>query len=230
MGKKGGGDGGADAIQASQDRAIAELRQGKTEGYGFLDKAQAEALQPYQGLMPQAQQIAERSFGKMADFDNLATAENQRVQQAYLKPAQRQITERLSNLFSGSGTGARTNSRQQNMLARISNEMMGSEAQRQYELENQVKQQMMGDIQNQYNFANQPLAYSSGVNLDIGKSKANTAVGSASQVANVFQDSGRAMATAQQNAQASKQAGKGGMGQLLGAGMGAASSMFGGKK
>lgn len=230
MGKKSGGDGGAAAITQAQDRATAELRQGKQEGYGFLDKAQQEALQYITPLLQPSSQIMQTSMGKLADFDTLAQQEAQKAQQAYLAPAQRAMKDKLSNLYASAGVGGRTGSRFQNMMVRNADELSQNEALRQYQLEQQTRQDLLGELGQRYQLGSQPVMYQSGLATDLGKARANTAVGTGTQLANTYMQAGGQLAAAQQQAQASKQAGKGGIGSLLGTGIGAAASIFGGKK
>jgi len=129
----------------------------------------------------------------------------QQAQQAYMAPAQRKIQEQLNNLYSQAGIGGRNSSRAQQMMARTADEMAFNEAARQKQLEDQVRQQVLGESGQLYQAAMDPLKYQSGVELDTGKSKANTAVGVGSQLSGMYQSTGSQLAQAQERQQQQRQ-------------------------
>lgn len=222
-------DGGMGAIQAAQDRATTALVQGRDQGYGFLDTAKQEGLANVNPLLGSANKITQGSMDYMANFDQNANQKAQEADLAYRQPALRAQEEQLRNLFGSMGVGGRNNSRGQTMVARLSEEAAMNEAQRRYDLNNQVRQQQMQEQQNLYNFGWNPIAYQSGVVQDIGKAKANTAVGTASNLGSTYMQGGQMMANAQQTAEASNAGKKGGMMGMASGAIGGIGKMFASK-
>lgn len=229
MGRKKGGDNGQAAIQAAQDRATNALIEGRNQGYQFLDTAQQQGLEGYEQLLPMSRKISQGAFDKVANFEENAKLAGQQANEAYYKPAQRQVEEVLKNLFRSGGVGGSNNSRGQNFMARQAEEMAFNEGQRQYDINQQARNNLLNENQNLYNFGNQPEQYRSQTILDTGKAKANTAIGTGTQLSNVYTGSGQNLATIQSQEAARRNSSKGG---LLGAGAGIVGntvSMFGGR-
>lgn len=211
-------DGGSKAIQKGQAQAIQALQQGKQEGYNFLNTAQDQGLEGINQLIPSSRRIMQQSFGNLENFDELANEKANAYDAAYLAPSQRAVNETLKNLFRSGGVGGNNNSRLQNFMARNADEMAMNEAQRRIQLQNQARQDFLQENQNLYNIGSQPELYRSGTILDLGKSKANTAIGVGSQMGQTYQQGGQQMAQAQQQAQARRDSKNSGM-ATLGAGI-----------
>lgn len=224
MGRKKGGDGGVGAIQEGQDRAVAALQQGKVEGYRFLNQAEKRGLEGVNQLIPSSRRIMQQSFGNLENFDELANERANAYDAAYLAPSQRSVNETLKNLFRSGGVGGSNNSRLQNFMARNANEMAFGEAQRRIELQNQARQDFLNENQNLYNIGSQPEMYRSGTVLDLGKARANTAIGAGSDLSNVYQQTSSHLANAQNTAQSRRDSKSG---SLLGMGAGAIGNIVG---
>lgn len=218
MGRKKGGDGGAKAIQAGQVQAVQALQKGKNEGYNFLNQAEQKGLEGVNLITPQSRRIMQQSFGNLENFDELANEKADSYDAAYLAPSQRAVNETLKNLFRSGGAGGSNNSRLQNYMARSGEEIAFNEAQRRIQLQNQARQDFLQENQNLYNIGSQPEMYRSGQVLDLGKSRANTAIGVGSQMGQTFQQGGQQLAQAQQASQARRDSKNSGM-ATLGAGI-----------
>lgn len=226
-GKKGGGDGGQEAIAQAQAQATQALIEGRNQGYKFLDQAKSEGLQNINPLIPTANKLTQGNLDYLNNFDQNTKGLVDQAQSAYLQPAQRQVSEELSNLFSSLGRGGRNNSRGQLVASRMADEMAFNQANRQYQLSNDVRNQALNERTQLFNLGMNPIQQHSGIVQNIGTAKANTATGTGSQLANTYSQGGQAMANAQQQAYQNKQNSKGQTGQLIGAGLGAATSLAG---
>lgn len=207
--RKSGGDGGSKAVKEGMNQAVNSLREGRIMGYQALDAAQTGSLNDLKGLINPAKKITQSAFDKVAGYDQFIPGEVQRVQAAYMEPAQRQVQETLKNLFRSGGVGGGNNSRVQNYISRNAQEMQLNEAQRQYELENQVKNQFLQEQQGLYQFGNQPIADKRDVLMDIGQNKANVATGTGTALANTFLQGGSNLANIQSANQQRRSSGKG---------------------
>lgn len=226
--KKGGGGDGGQAVQAlAQQRATDALIEGRNQGYSFLDKAKKESLQNINPLIPTARNLTQNSLDYLNNFDANTSGLVDKAQQAYLQPAQRQVSEQLNNLFGSLGTGGRNNSRGQLVAARMADELAFNQAQRQYQLTNDVRNQALNERTNLFNIGMNPIQQHSGIVQNIGTAKANTATGTGSQLASTFMQGGQNQAAAQQQNQQNKQQAKGQTGQLIGTGLGAVTSLAG---
>lgn len=224
------GDGGAKELRAAQDKATQALIEGRDQGYRFLDTAQQQGLEDINPLLPQARKITQGAFDNIANYDQNVAGKVATAQDAYMKPAQRQVDETLKNLFRSGGVGGSNNSKFQNFVARQGEEASMQEALRRYQLEQQVKDDYMQEQQGLYGFGAQPIQYKSGVVLDTGKAKANTAVGAGSQLSNVYMGAGQGLSNIEAQNQARRQSSKGTMAGAATGGIGSIAGMFANKK
>lgn len=223
--KKGGGDGGQAAITAAQNRATDAFIQGRNQGFRFLNQGQKQALQDINPLIPASRYITQNAANNIGNFDVLAENLANEADAAYLAPAQRNIAEQVKNLFSSYGVGGGNNSRAQNAFARFGDEIASNEAMRRWQLRNETRNQFLNENQNLMNFGMQPIQMRSGLLSDFAKARANTAVGTSSQLGSTYMQGGQQLAAAQQQAQQNRRQGKGDTASLLGAGVGAVTGL-----
>lgn len=216
----------SDALALAQMQALQAMEKGKTEAFGHINKGEGSILEHINPLVPTGAGIMKRSMDGVNNIDALHKAENERVQNIYMKPAQEQIRTQLDNLYSKAGIGGNNNSRYQNMMFRNSEEMANNEMQRQYQLENQTRNNLMNKFGQEYQFGAQPVMYKSGIDMDLMKTKANTSLGAASQISGIHTQMGQAIAQAKKDEAIGEAAGKAGVGSALGSGLSMGASIL----
>jgi len=224
----GGGDGGAAALASQMAQANAMLAQGKKEGYGFLDAAKQQGLDPLlKALQPNATNIASSQLGYLNNFGENVQADVNRASQAYLKPSQDLMKEQFGNLVGSLGAGGANNSRSQLLLGRLGEGIASKEAQRQLELEQSVRANKLGEAQSLYNTGFGTANDLSGQLSSLAGQKANIGIGVAKEQAGNLASLGTQLAGIQQQQQQRKDAQAGAKGQAFGAGLGTIGNIAG---
>jgi hypothetical protein len=221
--KKKGGDDGMSAQIAEQQRqrdlALGELRTGADEAGNLLTEGQNRFN------VAGSQQLFDKALSNYNNFDTNAQTASDEAYNANYAPILNEIRGTLGNQFAGMGNAGRNNSRGQYAQAVLGNELSTNAGKQLLDIRNNARNQLLNEYQNIYSpaFANQQQisgfdTNKANIRQGLGLNLAN-ARGQASTAANNLVTQNAEMQAGQQASQ------KGGIGSLLGAGMGAVSSI-----
>ena len=146
------GDGGKES-RDKQEKAITQNAINSfSAGYGSLGSTSnvwnpiTQQIETKATFGKPIEDLYNTSLGKISNFDTLAGNEENRVNSLYQDPLRRQMQAQMGNYFAGMGRSGRNSSRGIDAFSRTGQELSDLYATKKYELGQQARRNLQGEI------------------------------------------------------------------------------------